>query len=96
MTGKWDFIWATILKVITSYHNGTPILFLGNESKKLRKYCFELSNPIYELIHPSNAARNQTLWDTKKVFSTINKNLDLSNGEGSRIYWARESSYLPF
>ena len=89
MMGKWDIFWDYFFnKVITPYFRGVPILFLGKDAKVLKKYVFELSNPIFEITHPSYASRAKMVWDTEKVFTKINKLLVENNGEGFEINWS--------
>ena len=87
--GMWDFWWKFYLEqVITPYFPGIPILFLGNESKKLRAYVFEMNNPVFELTHPSFAARTNSLWETKGVFKSIDR---ITEGNNKlKINWKKE------
>lgn len=105
MMGKWDIFWDYFLtKVITPNFNGVPIMLLGKEAKVLRKYIFEMSNPVFELSHPSYAHRNQIPWDTKGYFKQINNIIKANNGDAFPIRWDAKisengelySSYLPW
>lgn len=88
MIPKWDIFWDFFLtQVISKYFNGVPIVFLGKEAKVLKKYVFEMINPVFEITHPSAAARNNILWDTKKTFSKVNRILKDNNGEDGIIIW---------
>lgn len=73
--GLWDEFWEFFLEKLQSEHPNTPILFLGKDASHLKKYVWELSNPIFELPHPSSAARTQSNWETKNIFSNINQYL---------------------
>lgn len=88
LMGKWDFFWEYFLQeVITSYFPGVQVLFLGKDAEKLKKYVFEMTNPIHILSHPSFAARNYTMWETEGTFKKINKYIELANGKDSTINW---------
>lgn len=86
--GKWDFFWKYFFEeVITPYFPGIPIVLLGKEAQKLKKYIFEMSNPVFELSHPSAAAKSYTTWETDGVFHKINKIIELNNGPEFKIIW---------
>lgn len=84
--GKWDFFWEYFFQEIVLHnHAGVPVIFLGKDAAKLRRYVFEMNNPVFELSHPSAAARQGILWETKGVFTKCNK-LIKSNG-ATEIIW---------
>lgn len=86
--GKWDFFWKYFFEeVITPYFPSVPVVLVGKEAQLLKKYVFEMSNPLYMVEHPSAAARAYRTWDTKGVFKTINKTLELNNGPEYKIIW---------
>ena len=86
--GKWDFFWKFFFEeVINSYFPGIPVVLMGKEAQKLKKYIFEMSNPIFEVSHPSAAARSYTTWDTEGVFKKVNKIIELNNGPEFKIVW---------
>ena len=88
LIGKFDFFWEYFFNnVITSYFPGVPVVLLGKEAKELKKYIFNLNNPVFELLHPSFSARNRMTWDTKKTFSKVNKMIELNNGKEFCIDW---------
>lgn len=69
--GLWDEFWEYFFQELQSKCPNIPILFLGKEAEYLRRYIFEMANPVFVLSHPSAAARTHEDWDTKKVFEKI-------------------------
>lgn len=69
----WDSFWAVILENLPK---DIPIILLGDEAKRLERYIWKIKHPVYYLTHPSYAARIHQDWDTKNVFSLINKQLE--------------------
>lgn len=99
--GKWDFFWKFFFEeVITPYYKGVPIVLLGKDAEELKKYVFELNNPVFILSHPSFADRNKALWETKNTFTKCNKLIEDQFGKGSGIVWNKtiwdEINDLPF
>ena len=99
--GKWDFFWKYFFEeIIFNYYSGVPIIFVGKDASVLRKYVFEMNNPVFELSHPSFAARNQVLWETNNVFTKANKLIVEQFGQGTEIIWDKkiydEIKELPF
>lgn len=99
--GKWDFFWKYFLEeVIGSYFTGTQIVLMGKEAAALKKYVFEMANPLYMIEHPSAAARTYRTWETKGTFKKINKYIIGANGSDSQIIWNKqlynEIKELPF
>jgi uracil-DNA glycosylase len=91
-TTVWEKFYEYFLgEVITKSFPGVPILFLGKEASYLQKYIYPLTNPIFILDHPSFAARTNTTWDTKGVFTEINQLLELNNGWDFIIMWFENS-----
>ena len=68
----WDEFHKYFLERIQSEFPGVPILFLGKDAAVLKKYVFEMANPMLFLSHPSAAAQAEEDWDTKGFFSRIN------------------------
>jgi len=58
--------------------NGIPVILLGKEASKLKRYIMPFTW-IFELSHPSSAAYNNTQWDSKGVFQSMNKIIKESN-----------------
>lgn len=86
--GLWDSLWKFLFtEVLPSHFSGRPVLFLGKDAFKLKSYVFNMTNPVYYLEHPSFAARNGQLWETKGTFKKINKYLELNNGVEFQINW---------
>lgn len=63
---------------------GVPILFLGKDAAKYKKYTGIFSH-VFELSHPASAAYKHTEWDTEGVFSKIDVLLEENNGFG--VQW---------
>lgn len=85
--GLWDPLWKFFfVEILPTYFSGVQVLFLGKDAFKLKSYVFNIANPIHYLDHPSFAARNGQLWETKKTFSNINNYLELNNPL-SKINW---------
>lgn len=51
---------------------GAPIIFLGKEAAKYKKYV-QPFKWTFELSHPASASYKQTEWDTEGVFGKVNK-----------------------
>ena len=68
----WDKFNQFFLEKLQSEYPGVPTLFLGEESYFLKRYVFEMSNPVIKLSHPSASARNQEDWYTYNSFNKIN------------------------
>lgn len=91
----WDPFWKFFLEdVVTAYFTDIPIILAGKEAKKLQKHIFTIANPTFLLEHPSAAARNSTLWETKGAFTKINEIL-VNNGK-ELIYWDVNVYDVPF
>lgn len=100
MIPKWDFFWKYFLEeVITPYFTGVQIVLLGKDAAVLKKFVFEMSNPLYILTHPSFAARTYSIWETNNTFHKLNKYLKEANGADYQIIWGKEQyleQKLPF
>jgi len=99
--GKWDFFWEFFLQeIVFNFYKGVPIILVGKDAAKLKKYVFEMNNPVFILDHPSFAARNNTLWETNNVFTKANKLIVEQFGQGTEIIWDKkiydEIKELPF
>ncbi len=69
----WSEFTKYILEEVLAY-TGIPLVFIGKDAQKFNKYVTPLTHgQIFNIEHPSFAARNQSLWDTKGVFTKINK-----------------------
>lgn len=78
MLQLWEPFWRYFFELYVNKRPDIPIIFLGNEAKKLKKYVE--FNKTFELQHPSFNVRNGTLWETKGVFKTCNKIIQGLNG----------------
>ena len=99
--GKWDFFWEFFLQeIVFNFYKGVPIILVGKDAAKLKKYVFEMNNPVFILDHTSFAARNNTLWETNNVFTKANKLIVEQFGQGTEIIWDKkiydEIKELPF
>ena len=99
--GKWDFFWEFFLQeIVFNYYKGVPIILLGKDSAKLKKYVFEMVNPVFILDHPSHAARLQECWITNGTFTKCNRLIEDQFCKGSSIIWDKkiydEIKELPF
>lgn len=81
LMGKFDFFWEFFLQEIMPGFNGVPIILVGKDAQYLKRYCFEFANPVFEISHPSYAARKNETWDTEKVFSKVQTILKHNNNE---------------
>lgn len=64
--------------------NGIPVVFLGREAAKLKRYVFPFTW-IFELQHPAAAAYNSGDWNSENMFKDVNRILKDNNGE--EISW---------
>ena len=68
-----------------------PIVFLGKEASKLKKYL-PIFNWSFELSHPASASYAHTEWETEGVFGKINK--ILQENHNVTIEWLHDD--MPF
>jgi uracil-DNA glycosylase len=85
--GSHNELWEPFMKflfeeVLTT--NGVPIVILGKEASKVKRYIMPFTW-VFELSHPASAAYNNTQWDSKGTFTNVNKILKENNG--SSIQW---------
>jgi uracil-DNA glycosylase len=66
---------------------GAPIIFLGKDAAKYKKYTPPLSWS-FTVSHPASAAYKQTEWDSEGVFGKVNKILKDKNN--FNIVWLDE------
>jgi uracil-DNA glycosylase len=70
-------IWSEFTKFILEEalaYTGIPIVFIGKDAQKFNKYVTPLTHgQIFNIEHPSFAARSQSIWSTNGVFTKINK-----------------------
>ena len=60
-------------------HLGIPIVFLGKDAAKYKKYTGIFTH-VFELSHPASAAYKGAEWDTEGVFSKLDILLEETNG----------------
>lgn len=60
-------------------HLGIPIVFLGKDAAKYKKYTGIFAH-TFELSHPASASYKGSEWDTEGVFSKIDILLEENNG----------------
>jgi uracil-DNA glycosylase len=71
MVDLWEpFMKHLFEKVLIT--NGIPVVFLGKEASKLKRYVFPFTW-IFELSHPASAAYSGTDWDSEGMFKAVNK-----------------------
>ena len=74
----WEpFIKYLFEEVINSL--GVPIIFLGKDAAKYKKYTGIFAH-VFELSHPASASYKNTEWDTEGVFSKVDVLLEENNG----------------
>ncbi len=84
----WDDFWEVFFENFVSKRPDIPVIFLGQEALKLRKYV--TFNRVFPLAHPSFAARSGQTWDTKGVFKQCNEIIKSLNGEDFCIKWDKK------
>ena len=60
-------------------HLGIPIVFLGKDAAKYKKYTGIFAH-TFELSHPASASYKGSEWDTEGVFSKVDILLEENNG----------------
>lgn len=60
-------------------HLGVPIIFLGKDAAKYKKYTGIFAH-TFELSHPASASYKGSEWDTEGVFSKVDILLEENNG----------------
>jgi len=99
--GKWDFMFEFLLQdIIFNFYGGVPIILVGKDVHKLKKYIFEMKNPVFLLDHPAFCARSGILWETNNTFTKCNKLIVEQFGQETEIIWDKkiydEIKELPF
>lgn len=90
----WENFTKYLLEEVFAY-TGIPIIFIGKDAQKYNKYVSPLTHGhIFNIEHPSFAARNQSIWDTKGAFSTVNRIIRENNGNSFEIDWLGEKNNL--
>lgn len=79
--GSHNEMWEPFMKflfqevIVTS---GMPVVFLGKEASKLKRYLAPFTW-MFELTHPAYAAYKNEDWDSEKTFTKVNKILEGNN-----------------
>ena len=75
-------IWEPLVKYLFEEiinHLGVPIVFLGKDAAKYKKYTGIFTH-VFEVSHPASASYKSIDWDTEGVFSKVNRLLEENNG----------------
>ena len=75
-------IWEPFIKYLFEEvinHLGVPIIFLGKDAAKYKKYTGIFAH-VFELSHPASAAYKGSEWNTEDVFSKVDVLLEENNG----------------
>jgi uracil-DNA glycosylase len=81
--GSHSEIWEPFMKFLFEevlLTNGIPVVFLGREAAKLKRYVFPFTW-IFELTHPAAAAYSSGDWNSENVFKDVNRILKDNNGD---------------
>ena len=80
-------IWEPFIKYLFEEiinHLGIPIVFLGKEAGRYKKYTGIFTH-VFEVSHPASASYKGTEWDTEGVFTKVNRLLEENNGFS--VHW---------
>lgn len=66
--------------------NGIPVILLGKEAAKLKRYIMPFTW-IFELSHPASAAYSNEQWNSNGVFISVNKIIKENNN--NEIQWMK-------
>ena len=75
-------IWEPFIKYLFEEiinHLGVPIIFLGKDASKYKKYTGIFTH-VFEISHPASAAYKNSEWDTEGIFLKVNRLLEENNG----------------
>ena len=75
-------LWEPFIKYLFEEiinHLGVPIIFLGKDASKYKKYTGIFTH-VFEISHPASASYKGTEWDTEGVFLKVNRLLEENNG----------------
>jgi uracil-DNA glycosylase len=75
-------IWEPFIKYLFEEiinHLGVPIVFLGKDAARYKKYTGIFTH-VFEVTHPASASYKGTEWDTEGVFTKVNRLLEENNG----------------
>jgi uracil-DNA glycosylase len=74
----WEPFTKYLFENIINY-TGVPIIFLGKDAAKYKRYTAPMAW-TFTLSHPASAAYKQTDWDSEGVFTKVNTILKQNNG----------------
>jgi uracil-DNA glycosylase len=80
-------IWEPFIKYLFEEiinHLGVPIVFLGKDAARYKKYTGIFTH-VFEVSHPASASYKGTEWDTEGVFTKVNRLLEENNGFS--VHW---------
>jgi len=80
-------IWEPFIKYLFEEiinHLGVPIIFLGKDAARYKKYTGIFTH-VFEVTHPASASYKGTEWDTEGVFTKVNRLLEENNGFS--VHW---------
>jgi uracil-DNA glycosylase len=75
-------IWEPFIKYLFEEiinHLGVPIVFLGKDAARYKKYTGIFTH-VFEVSHPASASYKGIDWDTEGVFKKVNRLLEENNG----------------
>jgi len=85
-------IWEPFIKYVFENiiaPSGVPVVFLGKEASKFKRYMAPLTWS-FEISHPASAAYKNTDWDSEGVFTKVNR--ILIDNKKSPINWLDEDA----
>jgi len=91
--GSHNDLWQPFIKYLMEEvfaYTGAPIVFIGKDAEKYKKYTSPLSWNFC-VSHPASASYKNIDWDTEGVFGKVNK--ILMDNNGIKIEWLE---LLPF
>jgi uracil DNA glycosylase len=79
----WEPFMKYLFEEVLNYL-GVPIVFLGKDAARYKKYTGIFAH-VFELSHPASAAYKNSEWDTEGTISKIDVLLEENNGFG--VQW---------
>lgn len=92
LLGKFDFFWEEFFTNIIGGFSGIPIVLVGKDAQYLSRYINTKQNYLFQIEHPSYAARKNQTWSTNKTFTEITKILKENNN--LYIDWSGKNPYI--
>jgi uracil-DNA glycosylase len=74
----WEPFMKYLFEEVINYL-GVPIVFLGKDAAKYKKYTGIFAH-VFEVSHPASASYKGIDWDTEGVFTKVNRLLEENNG----------------